>query len=110
MQQRILLLGLMGTALAHPARVQKGWKPTLTRRTVDLNQYRLNTNATYTNATETSLNPVAALSRRDTYVDTATALVKSVAPNAEFRVADQYVGTNGIAVSFAFELLYWDSC
>lgn len=97
--QSILLLGLVGTALAHPARVHKPWKPTLSKRTVDLEQYRLHSNTSYFNANVTSSDPATTLLKRESYVDTATALVQSLVPNAEFRVADQYVGSNGVAVS-----------
>lgn len=99
--QRIILLGLLGTALAHPARVHKPWKPALSKRTVDLEQYRLHSNTSYFNAKVTSSDPAAKLFKRDSYVDAATALVQSVVPGAEFRVADHYVGSNGVAVSVA---------
>lgn len=97
--QRILFLGLLGTALAHPARVHKPWKPALSKRTVDLEQYRLHSNTSYFNANITSSDPAVKLLKRGSYVDTATALVQSVVPGAEFRVADHYVGSNGVAVS-----------
>lgn len=98
--QSLVLLGLLGSsALAHPA-VQssnkKTWKPSLSKRLVDLNQYRPATTATYINATETISSPDTKLIKRDDYVSTATALVKTVAPDAEFRVYDSYIGTNGI--------------
>lgn len=100
MMQRILLLGLLGTAFAHPAHVSKTWKPNkLSKRVVDLEQYRLSTNVSYINATATTSDPVVKLLKRDSYIDTATALVQRSIPDAEFRVADSYVGTNGVAVS-----------
>lgn len=98
--QQILLLGLLGSALAHPARVHKPWKPALSKRTVDLDQYRLHSNNTYVAAKEISSDAAARVMKRESYVDTATALVQSVVPGAEFRVADSYVGSNGVAVSF----------
>lgn len=98
--QPIFLLGLLGTAFANPVRVQKTWKPNqLSKRIVDLEQYRLSTNASYTNATATSSDAAVKLLKRDSYVDTATALVQKTSSNAEFRVTDNYVGTNGVAVS-----------
>lgn len=96
--QRLLVLGLAGSALAHPAHVHKPWKPALSKRTVDLEQYRLSTNTTYTNATATLTSPSVKLLKRESYVDTATALVQSIVPDAEFRVTDSYIGTNGIGV------------
>ncbi|KAJ9144171.1 Extracellular metalloproteinase [Pleurostoma richardsiae] len=94
----LLLLGVLGAATvrAHPAPHQG--KPGIQRRAVDLEAYRLEATAEYSNATATTANPSASIFRRDSYVDTATALVKSLVPNAEFRVVDDhYVGANGIA-------------
>lgn len=99
----LFFLGLLGSALAHPARVQKSWKPPVSKRTVDLDQFRLSANTTYTNSTATQSDPATKLAKRGSYVDTATALVQGILPNAEFRVADHYVGTNGIAVSVPHE-------
>lgn len=99
--QRVLTLGLLGSALAHPAHVQReaSWKPSLSKRVVDLEQFRLSTTATYVNTTATTSDPAVKLLKRASYQDTATALVQSVAPTAEFRIADSYVGNNGISVS-----------
>lgn len=99
MMQRLLSLGLLGSALAHPAHVHKAWKPSLAKRIVDLEQYRVTNEVSYVNATATKSEPTEQIVKRDSYVDTATALVQSVVPGAEFRVADHYVGGNGIAVS-----------
>lgn len=97
--QRLLSLGLLGSALAHPARVpSKTWKPSLSKRVVDLEQYRVSAEVSYFNATVTKSDPAANVIKRESYVDTATALVQNVVPGAEFRVADHYVGTNGVAV------------
>lgn len=98
--QSLVLLGLLGSsALAHPsvqAANKKPWKPSLSKRLVDLDQFRPGTAATYINATETNSSPDNKLIKRDDYVATATALVKSKVPDAEFRVYDSYIGTNGI--------------
>lgn len=101
MMQRLLSLGLLGSALAHPTHNLRSstWKPDLTKRVVDLEQYRVSAVASYSNATVTKEDPAARVVKRDSYVDTATALVQSVVPGAEFRVSDHYVGTNGVAVS-----------
>ncbi|KAI1369752.1 extracellular elastinolytic metallo proteinase [Xylaria arbuscula] len=91
----LVLLGLLGAASAHPAPVAK---PGVRRRAVDLNAFRITQDAQYHNQVTTKSDPKVAVLKRDTYVETATALVKSVAPDAEFRlVNDHYVGTNGIA-------------
>lgn len=82
-----------GQAIAHPVRSSGQ----LQRRIVDLNQFRLKTQASYTNSDDTA-SLVGSLAKRADYVDAATALVKQVAPKAEFRlVPDHYVGTNGVA-------------
>ncbi|KAI0505734.1 extracellular elastinolytic metallo proteinase [Xylaria bambusicola] len=91
----LVLLGLLGAASAHPAPAAK---PGVRRRAVDLNAYRITQSAQYHNEAATKADPKILTVKRDTYVETATALVKSVAPNAEFRlVKDHYVGNNGIA-------------
>lgn len=96
--QSLVVLGLLGTVLAHPAHSHKSnsvWSPT--KRTVDLNQFRLETNSSYASSSVAAADPaVKRLGKRGSIVDTATALVQSVFPDAEFRVADSYVGTNGI--------------
>lgn len=94
----LLLLGLLGASAvsAHPA-PNKG-KSGVRRRAVDLNKYRLQTVADYSNKAATSTNSDLHLLKRETYVDTATELVKKVAEGAEFRlVDDHYVGSNGVA-------------
>lgn len=95
------MAGLIGqAALAHPSSMSP--KTGIQRRTVDLNKFRLPVTAEYVNATEVDADPVvtkmARFAKREGYLDTATNLVKSVAPKAEFRVVDDhYVGTNGVA-------------
>jgi len=95
----LVALGLLGAAAtvgAHPPplKAAKG----LRRRTVDLESYRLVAAADYINTTGVAGAPSIANLRAGDYVGTATALVKHVAPQAEFRlVGDHYVGTNGVA-------------
>ena len=94
----LLLLGLLGTSAvnAHPA-PNKG-KSGIHRRAVDLEKYRLQTVADYSNTVDTKANSDLQITKRATYVETATELVKKVAPDAEFRVVeDHYVGNNGVA-------------
>lgn len=89
------LLSSLACVHGHPTLAGKS---SLTRRTVDLNSFRLSAASSYTNATVTSENPTLRFMKRETYVETATELVKSIVPGAEFRVvADHYVGSNGIA-------------
>jgi extracellular elastinolytic metalloproteinase len=81
--------------LAHPAPHQSS---VIARRGVDVEAFRLPLLSEYVNATETVSDPAMTLSKRDTYVETATELVKTTAPGVTFRlVGDHYVGNNGIA-------------
>ncbi|KAF6802259.1 extracellular elastinolytic metalloproteinase [Colletotrichum sojae] len=90
----LALLGLLAPAFAHPA---SSHNSALAHRRVDIEAFRLPQLGSYTNATQTETNPPIALLKRETYVDTATGLVKKLAPSAEFRVVgDHYVGTNGV--------------
>ncbi|KAK2029026.1 fungalysin metallopeptidase [Colletotrichum zoysiae] len=93
----LALLGLLGPTsqvFAHPA---TGHAHNIGRRGVDIEAFRLPQVGSYTNATEIEATPPIALLKREGYVETATELVKKIAPNAEFRlVGDHYVGTNGI--------------
>jgi len=95
----LVLLGLLGATLpatAHPA--QGATRPGVRRRTVDLNNYRITQNPEYHNTEKTATDPKLLIVKRDTYLETATELVKSVVPGATFRVVDDhYVGNNGIA-------------
>ncbi len=93
-----LILGLLGASAvsAHPT-PNKG-KPGIRRRAVDLEKYRVQTVSEYINTAAASSNSVFRLLKRASYVDTATEVVKHVAPEAEFRlVDDHYVGNNGVA-------------
>jgi extracellular elastinolytic metalloproteinase len=87
---------IAGQVVAHP----HAYPPLngLSKRKLDLNSFRLETETEYSNVDSTDSTPIVALAKRDTYLETATALVQKVVPGAEFRVADDhYVGTNGIA-------------
>ncbi|OBT82128.1 hypothetical protein VE02_09232 [Pseudogymnoascus sp. 03VT05] len=85
------------TALAHPALVSS--RRDINGRAVNFDAFRLGTKADYSNAGFTAKSSiVSSLNKRGTYLETAQALVKKVAPGAEFRVVDDhYVGSNGIA-------------
>ncbi|KAL5351664.1 hypothetical protein ACLOAV_003524 [Pseudogymnoascus australis] len=89
------------TTLAHPALVSS--RRDINGRAVNFDTFRLGTKADYSNSGFTAKSGVAAnvaasLSKRGTYLETAQALVKQVAPGAEFRVVDDhYVGGNGVA-------------
>ena len=69
---------------------------------VSKHEFRLKEAKEYTKAADVAANSAFKLLRRADYVKTATELVKSVAPDATFRVVeDHYVGKNGIAhISF----------
>lgn len=98
-----ILFGLLGAALqvnGHPVS-HNSHASSLRRRAVNLNAFRLKATAEYINSNAATSDASVAsvkLLRRDTYVETATELVKRVAPGAEFRVVDDhYVGSNGVA-------------
>jgi len=99
MMRSLVALGLLGVAAnvgAHPSplKTAKG----LRRRTVNLESYRLKATAEYINTTSVAATPSINNLRTGDFVGTATALVKRIAPQAEFRlVEDHYLGTNGIA-------------
>ncbi|CAJ2505862.1 Uu.00g132560.m01.CDS01 [Anthostomella pinea] len=94
----LLLLGLLGASLPVHSHPTQNFKSNLRRRTVDLNAYRLTQVAEYSSKAATSANPAVRLLKRDSYVDTATELLKSVVPEATYRlVSDHYVGNNGVA-------------
>ncbi|KAI1262879.1 extracellular elastinolytic metallo proteinase [Xylariaceae sp. FL1019] len=95
------LLGLVGSSIpvfAAPHDL-KPQKPGMRKRgIVDLNAYRISQVPEYTSQVEASDNLALRTAKRDSYIDTATELVKSVAPDATFRlVDDHYVGSNGVA-------------
>ncbi|KAI1131112.1 extracellular elastinolytic metallo proteinase [Nemania abortiva] len=94
----IVLLGLLGASLPASAHPTKAAKPGVRRRAVDLNAFRITQSPEYHNEAVASSNAQLLAIKRDTYVETAAELLKSVVPGAEFRlVGDHYVGTNGIA-------------
>ncbi|RYP01535.1 hypothetical protein DL763_000066 [Monosporascus cannonballus] len=79
-----LLLGLLGASLTVHASVSK-------------HAFRLKEAPEYTKASEVAANSALKLLKRGDYVETASELVKSIAPNATFRVVGaHYVGTNGV--------------
>ncbi|KAH8896636.1 hypothetical protein GQ53DRAFT_791993 [Thozetella sp. PMI_491] len=97
--QSLVLLGLLGAqqVLAHPTHQTKPGQG-ISRRTVNLDNYRLKVSPEYTNSEQTTSDAKLKFVKREDYVSTATALVQSILPGVEFRVADDhYVGTNGIA-------------
>ncbi|KAI5864481.1 extracellular metallo proteinase 1 [Durotheca rogersii] len=64
---------------------------------LDSHPYRLKEATEYSNAGNVAANHALKLLKRGDYVETATELVRSTAPDATFRlVEDHYVGTNGI--------------
>lgn len=64
---------------------------------VENHQYRIKDATAYNNARSVVANQALKLLMRADYIETATELVKSVAPNATFRVVDDhYIGSNGL--------------
>jgi extracellular elastinolytic metalloproteinase len=94
----LVLLGLLGASLPASAHPTATGKPGIRRRTVDLNAFRITQAAEYHSEPVAASNAKLLSIKRGTYLETATELLKSVVPNASFRlVDDHYVGTNGIA-------------
>ncbi|KAB8230273.1 Fungalysin/Thermolysin Extracellular metalloproteinase 5 [Aspergillus alliaceus] len=95
----LLLAGALGlplSVLAHPTHQSH----TLQRRIVDLNNFRLHSVAKYIDSTKSTGDAPSSFSgfAAQSYVDTATQLVKNILPDATFRVIDDhYVGSNGVA-------------
>jgi extracellular elastinolytic metalloproteinase len=79
---------------AHPSRSHRA----LGKRGIDLDSYRMDLPVAYTNANDVGADAsISSLTRRGTAEETANELVKKVAPGATFRVADNYVGSNGVS-------------
>jgi extracellular elastinolytic metalloproteinase len=97
----LALLGLAGLAAnvqAHPHGSDPE-APHVSKRGVDITRFRMPELSDYTPAeVAKDSEAVKMMAKRESYVEAATDLVKSVAPDAEFRVVtDHYVGKNGIA-------------
>jgi extracellular elastinolytic metalloproteinase len=84
--------------LAHPHKRdhRDAYKASLNKRSIDLNQFRTESNAVYKTSTENMNDASLKVLKRADFVETATELVKSILPDVEFRVSNSYVGTNGI--------------
>jgi extracellular elastinolytic metalloproteinase len=79
---------------AHPAHNHHA----LTKRGIDLDSYRGKVPGAYTNAKDVGADTsISSLTRRGTAEDTASELVKKVAPGSTFRIVDNYVGAGGVA-------------
>ncbi|KAI0133864.1 fungalysin metallopeptidase [Xylariales sp. AK1849] len=91
-----LIVGAVLSVNAHPAHMN-AYKSNLSKRSIDLNVYRTNANSKYSGADATSSNVALKVLKRSDYVETATELVKSIFPDAEFKVNDAYTGQNGVS-------------
>lgn len=70
-------------------------------RAVDLDALRVKALASYTKSSDVAGNSRIKLLRRGDSVGTAIDLIKSIAPNATFRVKDDsYLGANGLSHVF----------
>lgn len=69
----------------------------LTKRTVDLNAFRLKVMSEYTNSSSVSTDTPLKITKRATNEDTATELVKAKVPGATFRLVESYTGINSVA-------------
>lgn len=96
----LTLLGLTGLAAnVGGVAAHTHHSATVSKRGVDLSAYRFTGLAQYKSSEAIKADPkISAIGKRSTYTETATELVKTVAPNAEFRlVQDHYVGASGVA-------------
>ena len=94
------VLGLLGLVDAHPTHPAGPNANPLSKRGIDLDAYRMPELSEYVPTEEIPNTPAASVSinKRGDYVETATELVKSVFPEATFRVVeDHYTGTNGVS-------------
>lgn len=87
---------LAANVLGHP-HASSSSPRSLQKRTVDLTAYKLGVGASYTSnvVIEEQVSAFRAFTK-PTYVDTATTLVRSKFPNAEFRLVTNYVSGNGV--------------
>jgi extracellular elastinolytic metalloproteinase len=94
---RIGLAALFSTrVLAHPSSSTAA-RSALQGRAIDLSAFRLKVEGQYSNVEKTSDIEIPASFNSPGYTETATSLVKTVFPEAEFRlVPDHYIGSNGI--------------
>lgn len=83
--------------LAHPT-ASTGFHKSARRRTVDLSDFKLETEAVYNDALKTAESGLgSARFAQASYTETAKRLVQEVFPKAEFRlVSDHYIGNDGI--------------
>lgn len=87
---------LAAHVLGHPTTSHSS-SNNLQKRTVDLNAFKLGVGASYTNnVVITEQAPAFRSFAAPTYVSTATNLVRSKYPTAEFRVLSNYVSGNGV--------------
>lgn len=95
----LALTGLAANVQAHPAR-RMAHNHELSKRGVDIDSYLIPELSEYKNnkVTQESDKIMRIASSASSYVESATQLVKTIAPDAEFRVVDDhYVGSNGVA-------------
>lgn len=96
---RSALLASLAVISAFNVNAHPTFQSKLTRRSIDLDSFRVKIDTVYKNATSVESDPtIPSLRRRASATDVATELVKQIMPSATFRlVEDHYVGTNGIA-------------
>lgn len=93
-----MVLGLLGATLnvyAHPSHSEPRWKQNLSKRSLELNDFRLGATSAYTGSDVTSKDASLHLLKRSDYVETASALVQKMFPDAEFRVHSNYIDNLG---------------
>jgi extracellular elastinolytic metalloproteinase len=91
----LTLLGATLNVYAHPSHTEPRWKKNLNKRTLELTDFRLDATSAYTGAAVAAKDASLHLLKRTDYVETASELVKSLFPNAEFRVHSNYIDNIG---------------
>ncbi|KAF2263033.1 fungalysin metallopeptidase [Lojkania enalia] len=92
-----ILVGLASLAIGVSAHPLSNTSPSIRKRAVDLNAFRLKVASEYADTIKVESDSSLLRVKRADPVDTATELVKKTIPGATFRlVKDFYTGTNGI--------------
>ncbi|KAH8666865.1 extracellular metallo proteinase mep [Xylariales sp. PMI_506] len=95
-----LIVGASLSVNAHPTDHTAAYKSGLNKRSVDLNAYRTTGTSAYSNVVDTTANAAFTALTVSDPVDTATELVKSTYPEAEFRFVQSYTSNNGITHAY----------
>lgn len=96
---RSALIATLASVAAMGAHAHPHTSASLSKRAIDLDKFRMVVKTEYKNATEVDADPtIPTLRTRATPEETATELVGAQAPDAQFRLVDDYyTGKNGVS-------------